>query len=33
MDATRETVAEDFLIFCKLAVAHKVTPPGWDWHR
>jgi hypothetical protein len=25
-------VAEDFLIFCKLAVKSKVLPSSWDWH-
>jgi hypothetical protein len=24
-------VAEDFLVFCKLAVKAGVLPPSWDW--
>lgn len=30
--ATSATVVEDFLLFCKMAVAHGVIPSkGWDW--
>ncbi|GAB4817278.1 hypothetical protein N2152v2_004324 [Parachlorella kessleri] len=31
-DATKETVVQDFLVFCKLAVLHEVIPQqGWSW--
>jgi hypothetical protein len=30
-DATQDSITEDFLIFCKLAVLHEVVPPDWDW--
>lgn len=26
-----EPITPDFLAFCKLAVAHRVVPAGWDW--
>lgn len=26
-----DTIAEDFLVFCKLAVQHGVVPAGWNW--
>lgn len=29
----KNTICEDFLIFCKLAVKHGVIPPNWDWAR
>jgi hypothetical protein len=29
----KNTICKDFLIFCKLAVAHDVMPRGWDWGR
>lgn len=29
----KNVVCEDFLLFCKLAVAHGVVPRGWDWQR
>jgi hypothetical protein len=29
----KNTICEDFLIFCKLAVQHKVIPPAWDWPK
>jgi len=29
--STNDTITEDFLIFCKLAVKHQVIPPGWNW--
>ncbi|KAI7839144.1 hypothetical protein COHA_007147 [Chlorella ohadii] len=32
-DASGDSVAEDFLVFCKMAVANGVVPPGWDWAR
>lgn len=32
-DATKDTIAEDFLILCNLAVKHDVIPPNWDWAR
>ncbi|KAF6261090.1 hypothetical protein COO60DRAFT_1682349 [Scenedesmus sp. NREL 46B-D3] len=31
-DATNDTVAEDFLIFCKLTVKAGALPQLWDWH-
>ncbi|WIA33296.1 hypothetical protein OEZ86_006436 [Tetradesmus obliquus] len=30
-EATSDTVAADFLTFCKLAVKAGVLPAGWDW--
>ena len=30
-DATSETIAKDFLEFCRLALGHGVIPSGWDW--
>jgi hypothetical protein len=30
-EATKDTIVQDFLVFCKLAVHHEVIPPGWDW--
>lgn len=32
-DATQDSITEDFLIFCKLAVLHEVIPLDWDWHK
>lgn len=32
-DATQDSITEDFLIFCKLAVLHEAIPPDWDWDR
>ena len=29
--ATPESLAEDFLVFCVLAKQAKATPDGWDW--
>jgi hypothetical protein len=29
----KNVICEDFLLFCKLAVAHGVVPQGWDWKR
>jgi len=30
-DATAETIAKDFLEFCRLALGHGVIPSGWNW--
>ncbi|KAJ3048610.1 hypothetical protein HK097_010386 [Rhizophlyctis rosea] len=30
-EATPKSIAADFLVFCKLAVAHKVVPSNFDW--
>lgn len=27
----KNTICEDFLIFCKLAVKNGVVPPSWNW--
>lgn len=32
-DSTTESILEDFLLFCKLAVMHSVVPPGWSWSK
>jgi len=32
-EANKDTIAEDFLVFCKLAVKHKAIPPGWSWDK
>mmetsp|Transcript_11925 Transcript_11925/g.48068 ORF Transcript_11925/g.48068 Transcript_11925/m.48068 type:complete len:252 (-) Transcript_11925:12-767(-) len=30
-ERTAEAVAEDFLVFCRLAAQTRAVPPGWDW--
>ncbi|KXZ55029.1 hypothetical protein GPECTOR_3g190 [Gonium pectorale] len=30
-DATSDSIVADFLVFCKLAAAHRVVPARWDW--
>jgi hypothetical protein len=32
-DYTAESIARDFLIFCKLAVRTKMLPRGWSWSK
>lgn len=33
MDTSEEMIAEDFLIFCKLAIQNSVLPAGWSWAK
>lgn len=30
-DATPESIVNDFLVFCTLAIRAKTIPQGWDW--
>lgn len=30
-EESKSIIAEDFLVFCKLAVKHGVIPAKWDW--
>lgn len=32
-ECSKDSICEDFLIFCKLAVQHNVVPPGWSWSK
>jgi hypothetical protein len=31
LEEAKSIIAEDFLIFCKLAVQRRVIPAAWDW--